>query len=240
MNDLEKLYLLTKNLSVLYVEDDDNLRDKTYNMLNNLFKKIDTAKNGSEGWELYQKYHNSHELYYDMVITDIKMPIIDGVKLSKKILNLNKKQIIVVTSAHDESKYLLEFINMNIDKFIVKPFNLNTITTMFLEVFEKYSKTSSNIIIEENYYWNKQTKQLFFNFEEIKLSYNEKVILEVLIQNPNKIFSNSDLFCMMSASNFASEITENTIKSAIKRLRKKLPQNTISNYYGQGYSITVK
>jgi len=239
MNNLEKLNQLTKNLIVLYVEDDSILREKTCKMLSNLFKHIDTAQNGKEGWEKYQEYYKDNEKYHDLVITDIKMPIMDGMILSKKILLLNKEQIIVITSAHDESKYLIEFINMNIDKFILKPFNLNTLITLFLDIFEKYTDTSSNIIINENYYWNPKIKKLFYLNEEVKLSYNEIAILDVLIKDKNKIFSNTDLLYIITSSSLSYELTENTIKCAIKRLRKKLPLNTISNIYGQGYNISL-
>lgn len=239
MNSLEKLNQLTKNLVVLYVEDDFILKEKTSKMLSNLFRRIDTASNGKEGWEKYQKYHEDNEEYYDLVITDIKMPIMDGMILSKKILQLHKEQLIVITSAHDESKYLIEFINLNISKFIIKPFNLNSITTLFLDLFERDSDRSLNIIISDDSYWNQKMKKLFYCSEEVKLSYNEITILDVLINNKNKIFSNTDLLCIISSSSLSYELTENTIKSAIKRLRKKLPLNTISNIYGQGYSISL-
>ena len=239
MSQLKKLCLLTKDFTVLYIEDDLILREKTYIMLNNLFKHIDTACNGKEGFSLYQEYYNCSGKYYDLVITDIKMPLMDGVTLSKKIRILNSKQIIIVTSAHDESKYLIEFINMSINKFIQKPFSLDTITTTFFELFENHSKILSHIIIDEEYYWDKETKKLFCNFDEIKLSYNEIIIFDILVCNQNTIFSAHDLISVMSSTNNINEITENTLKSAIKRLRKKLPKNIIMNYYGQGYSISL-
>jgi len=239
MSHLKKLCLLTKHFTVLYIEDDLILREKTHTMLNNLFKHIDTASNGKEGLSLYQKYYNSSGKYYDLVITDIKMPLMDGVTLSKKIRILNSKQIIIVTSAYDESKYLIEFINMNINKFIQKPFSLDTITITFFELFENHSKILSHIIIDEEYYWDKETKKLFCDFDEIKLSYNEIIIFDILICNQNTIFSTHDLISAMSSTNTINEITENTIKSAIKRLRKKLPENIIINYYGQGYCISL-
>lgn len=238
MNDLQKLNHLTKDLIILYIEDESILRENTYKMLKNLFKHIDTAQNGKEGWEKYQKYHNENDTYYDLVITDIKMPIMDGLTLSRKILQLHKKQLIVITSAHDESKYLIQFINMNINKFIIKPFNLNIITTQFLDLLEDDAQKSANILIDKNNYWNPKMKKFFSNNEEVKLSYNEITILDLLINNKNKIFSNDELLCMISTSSISYELTENTIKSAIKRLRKKLPQNTISNIYGQGYTIS--
>jgi len=239
MNNLEKLSQLTKDLVVLYIEDDLQLRQQTTKMLANLFKNIDTAQNGKEGWEKYQEYYQDHDKYYDLVISDIKMPIMDGVILSKKILDIHKKQIIVITSAHDESKYLIEFINMNINKFILKPFNLNTITTIFLELFETDSNILSNISIDEDYYWNQGLKKLYHLKEEVKLSYSEIEILNVLIKNRSKIFSNTDLLYVISTPNLSNELTEDTVKSAIKRLRKKLPKDTISNIYGQGYSIKL-
>lgn len=239
MNNLEKLRQLTKDLVVLYVEDDSILREKTSQMFSNLFKNIDTAEDGKKGWEKYQEYHKNNEKYYDLVITDIKMPIMDGVALSKKTLQLHKEQIIVITSAHDESKYLIELININVNKFIIKPFNLNTITSLFLDIFENSLDTSFHVMINENYYWNKKIKKLFHLNEEVKLSYNEIAILDILINSTNKIFSNTDLLYIISASSLSDELTENTVKSAIKRLRKKLPENTISNIYGQGYSISL-
>jgi len=239
MNNLEKLHQLTKDLAVLYVEDEIALRHKTSVMLGNLFKSVDTAENGKEGWDLYQEYYKTNEKYYDLVITDIKMPIMDGLILSKKILNLQHEQIIVITSAHDESKYLIEFININVNKFITKPFTLNSITDLFLDLFEKNTDNLPNVIIDDNYYWNPNRKKLYCDENEVKLSFNEIEIFDVLIKNPNKIFSNNDLLYIISSSSLAYELTENTIKSAIKRLRKKIPQNTISNIYGQGYSISI-
>ena len=52
MSNLEKLNQLTKDLVVLYVEDDSLLREKTSQMLSNLFKNVDTAENGKEGWDI--------------------------------------------------------------------------------------------------------------------------------------------------------------------------------------------
>jgi len=111
---------------------------------------------------------------------------------------------------------------------------------MFIDLLEKYTNVTSLIKIDDNHHWNKHSKKLFLNYKELKLSYNEIAILDLLIQNQNKIFSSYDIFNIISASNLDGEFTENTIKSAIKRLRKKLPENTITNIYGQGYSISLK
>jgi DNA-binding response OmpR family regulator len=239
MNHLKKLYQLSNNLSVLYVEDDLLLQENTHQMLNNIFKNIDTATNGQEAVEIYQDYFYTNAKYYDIIITDIKMPIMNGLEFSKKILNLNNKQIIVVTSAHDESKYLIEFINIQIKRFIKKPFTLDSIISSFLCILDSSLTLKNQIIINEEYYWENINKELFLNKQAIKLSHNEKIILDVLLNNQSNILSNVDLYYIIQSSSIANEVTENTIKSAIKRLRKKLPDNSIVNIYGQGYKITL-
>jgi DNA-binding response OmpR family regulator len=75
------------------------------------------------------------------------------------------------------------------------------------------------------------------NAKEIKLSYSEIVILDLLLCNPDQIFSNSDFFYTIQSHSFDQELSADSIKSAIKRIRKKLPPETIENIYGQGYRI---
>lgn len=238
-NNLKELYELSKDLIVLYVEDDLSLQKKTQIMLDNIFSKVDTAQNGKEGWQKYMDYFKENHKYYDIVITDIKMPIMDGVELSKKVLGNNPEQTIVVTSAHDESKYLIEFINIQVKRFIKKPFTLSTIVNTFYDMIRSNSKKNHKLKLNENHYWDKNAKKLFCEDKEIKLSHNESVILDLLLSNPLQIFSNSDLFFTLESENIYNEISEDTIKSAIKRLRKKLPVNTIENIYGQGYRATL-
>lgn len=237
--ELEKLFELSKDLNILYVEDDIDLQRKTFSMFSNIFKSVDTANDGKEGLAKYNEYFEMNEKYYDIVVTDIKMPIMDGVSLSKKIKNINKEQIIIVTSAYDESKYLIEFINMGINKFIKKPFKLDIIVSIFSDVCEECfgSSKAETILLDENFTWNKDTKKLFNEDKEIKLSYSEIVIFDLLINNPNQIFSNSDFYYTMQSHSFDQELSNDSIKSAIKRLRKKIPKDTIENIYGQGYRI---
>ena len=126
--DAKALKEVTSELSLLYIEDDDNLRKETAKLFGHLFKTVETAENGKIGLDKLSR------TYFDLVITDINMPIMDGVTLSKKIRENNHKQTIIVTSAHDESNYLLELINIGIDRFILKPLDMNTMTSALLSV----------------------------------------------------------------------------------------------------------
>jgi serine phosphatase RsbU (regulator of sigma subunit) len=124
---LKELIQYSQNISVLYVEDDDQLRQDTLRLLSTFFKRIDSAVNGREGLEKYQRG------YYQIVISDLRMPEMDGIELVRAIKTLNDDQIILITSAHDESQYLLQLISMGVNNFILKPLDIRK----FLVVLEK-------------------------------------------------------------------------------------------------------
>lgn len=124
---LQELIDFSQNISVLYVEDDDQLRQDTLRLLSTFFKEIDAAENGKQGLEKYKTGD------YQIVISDLRMPEMDGIEMVRHIKELNDDQIILITSAHDESKYLLELISMGVNNFILKPLDIKK----FLTVLEK-------------------------------------------------------------------------------------------------------
>ncbi|MBF0337507.1 MAG: hybrid sensor histidine kinase/response regulator [Nitrospirae bacterium] len=119
---------LAKSLRVLYVEDEDDIRLEYGKFYMEFFRKVDTACNGREALELYKKDR------YDIVITDIKMPMFDGIRLAGEIKAINRKQPILVTSAYSDAGYLLELINIGVDKFITKPINNEQLLDVLLKV----------------------------------------------------------------------------------------------------------
>lgn len=118
MINAKRLKECTGNLTVLYVEDDNKLREDTTRLLKNFYNDVQIATNGYEGLE---KYKNGA---YDLIITDLNMPVMDGMEMSREIKLIDPEQVIVVTSAYDDSKYLIDLINMGVDTFILKPLDL--------------------------------------------------------------------------------------------------------------------
>ncbi|WP_294966317.1 response regulator [Sulfurimonas sp.] len=122
-NKVQSLKEIAKNLKILYVEDDDDLRDRTKKFFLKIFNHVDIAVNGKEGLELYIENYLQTNTYYDIVISDIYMPKMDGIVMSKAILEMHKEQKIVIMSATEERKYLVEIIHLGIESFIQKPFD---------------------------------------------------------------------------------------------------------------------
>ena len=102
-------------MHVLYVEDDLTLQEEISLFLADIFQSVTLAKNGQEGLDKLAMYQ------YDIVITDIKMPVMDGVEMIAKINELYPNQAILVTSAHNEISHLCKLINLGIEDFLSKP-----------------------------------------------------------------------------------------------------------------------
>lgn len=125
---------VAKNLTVLYVEDDIDLLKSTSKLLEEIFSHVDTAQDGLTGLEKYNQYYVNTKKFYDLIITDIQMPNLNGVKMSEKIYDMNSDQKIVVFSAYNDSEYLEKFIDLGVDGFIKKPFSFKEFTNKVLKV----------------------------------------------------------------------------------------------------------
>jgi two-component system, NtrC family, sensor kinase len=130
MSKLEILQKFSNAISLLFVNDDPVCTRHFVNILENFFPNVTIAKNGEEAYLLYTKKH------FDIIITDITMPIMDGIDLCKKIRETNSDQVIIISSAHDDNKALLELINLEIDAFIIKPVQLQSL----IALLGKFSK----------------------------------------------------------------------------------------------------
>ncbi len=109
-----------KNITVLYCEDEENLRNITSNILNKFIKKLYSANDGIEGLEIYNKYADE----IDIIITDISMPNMGGLEMAKEIKKINPNIPVIVTTAFSSSDYLLEAIDINVDKYVLKPIDI--------------------------------------------------------------------------------------------------------------------
>lgn len=128
MNNMTtKLKKVAKEQSILIVDDDRVTLETIKSLISFFYKKVDSALNGAEALELYKNNK------YDILLTDIIMPVMDGVELSKKVREINEKQVIIIASAHSESEHLLDLINIGVDQFLKKPINNNLIKVLYKE-----------------------------------------------------------------------------------------------------------
>ena len=129
-NTIDQLITWSKDLRVLYVEDDVSLREEVSIFLSDIFEHVDLAENGQEGLDKLsqEKYH--------IVITDIRMPVMDGIEMIEVIKKLYPEQAVLVTSAHNEIEYLVKLINLGVDNFITKPLRSEQIFKVLHKIVE--------------------------------------------------------------------------------------------------------
>jgi YesN/AraC family two-component response regulator len=130
MDMIQELKVFAKHQKVLLVEDDKKLNQQTARLLKNFFPVVRRALDGAQALDLCRKEK------YDLIITDIRMPNMDGIEFSKAIKDKNQKQAIIVMSAYEESKYFIDLINIGIDGFILKPYDLDIFLKTVLRICE--------------------------------------------------------------------------------------------------------
>jgi len=229
----------TKNLSILFVEDDDELRINTSEILKNFFYKVDVACNGEEALSMYQKKAS------DIILTDIRMPKMNGVELTQNIYAINDKQAVIVLSAHDESKYLLPLINLGIEQFIKKPIDFQELLAALLKTskqiidsdLRKDAQSAQTIFLSDGCFYDRDHKLLVCNDEKIYLTKYEILFLQLISTQIEKVYSNEDIVEYYIEN--SESISIQNIRKLVSKLRKKLPEDVLESIYGVGYRLSV-
>lgn len=138
MITLKDIQNFSQQLSILYVEDNDKLREETAEIFKLLFAKVDLASNGEEGLEKYNREK------YDIVVTDINMPRINGIEMIFQIREINPEQKVIAISAHDESEILISMMRKGVSTFLLKPINFNEMLSIIYPVCRDASAQNMN------------------------------------------------------------------------------------------------
>ena len=150
-------------ISLLYVEDEEQAQELVTQFLRLKFPTITIllAQNGRDGLNLYTQ--NRPEI----VVTDIRMPIVDGIQMAKKIRELNQEAQIIVISAADETNYILEAIDIGINNYVLKPLNLEKFNAAMEQCLNKIS-LAEQLKQKDEYIRKMAENSLQVAYEEIK------------------------------------------------------------------------
>ena len=164
MTDAKKLQKLTKKLTLLYVEDDLNIQKQTVKYLKKFFASVSVASNGFKGLEIFEVNK------FDLVITDLSMPKMDGIEFIEKIKEVDETQPIIITTAHNEADYMLSAMKSHVDGYILKPLNFDELNFELYKIANRIQKFKEN----ESYkkYLKKMLKQ---QTQEISNNYEKTI-----------------------------------------------------------------
>jgi len=135
---------ILKQIKLLYVEDDENIRTVLSKGLKRRVKEVEVAINGEDGFSKYKSFQP------DVIVTDIKMPVMSGLQMSESIRQIDKSIPIIITSAHGESETLIEAIKIGVSGYILKPID----TQKLFDMIAMYAK--SRVLEKELEHKNKQ------------------------------------------------------------------------------------
>jgi putative nucleotidyltransferase with HDIG domain/diguanylate cyclase (GGDEF)-like protein len=141
---LKELKAISSAITILYVEDDDTLRKSVAEYLKLIFPVVDTAADGIEGFDAFKSN------LYDIVITDIQMPRMNGIQMIKMIKETTPDQEIVIATAFSEVSYLMEAIALGVSGYLIKPINYDFINKTLYKIVEKIVKYRENEMYQTN------------------------------------------------------------------------------------------
>lgn len=135
---MQNIERIINNIKVLYVEDEEITRIITKKILKKRVGKLIVAKNGLEGLDLFKKYKP------DIVVTDLRMPILDGIGMIKNIRDYDQECGIIINTEVEDIDYILTSVDIGIDKYLVKPVDEEKMVESLEKVVLKVIKRKSH------------------------------------------------------------------------------------------------
>lgn len=217
------------NFTLLYVEDEDGIRENICEILQDVFKEIYIAKNGEEAYSLFI------EKKPDLIITDIKMPKLNGIELIERIRQVNTKVRVIILSAHTDLNYMLKATELHLVKYIVKPINEEKLVDA-LEGFINSYENSKICTLLPQWLFDEGRSTIKGPTEEFILTKKETAFLKLLLKK-HRIISYEEMENLIWGHEHV--MTQNALRLFIKNFRKKLPPDVLKNVQGIGYQLLI-
>jgi len=219
------------NLTVLFVEDEESIRKALKSAIGDEFKDFILARDGSDGLKKFQKYKP------DIVVTDIMMPVMDGLEMSQEIKKISRDTPIVVLSAFDEKKRLLKAIDIGIDKYLIKPIDAQDLMDALHYIGKDLLDLLDLLDLGNGYKFDRSRRVLLREDEIITLTKKELLFITVLVKNLGSYVLHDEIkkYVWINRS-----VSDAAIRTFIKRVRTKTDKKFIKNIPGLGYKINSK
>lgn len=219
------------NLSLLYIDDDTAIRKNATEYFSKIFQKVFEASNGLEGYRLYQTFKP------DLIITDIKMPLLSGLEMTRKIRTNDPKTPIIILSAFTDTQMLLEAVELRLVKYLIKPFNERSIHEALILACHAMTENCNNIFrLNEKCYYDSFNKVFFLDNIPIKLTAYELRLIDLLIKSSPRTVTYEEIQNIVWPD---EGINIDSLRTLVKSLRKKIQCDAIRNLSGVGYSVEL-
>lgn len=223
---------ILKNLNILYIEDEENIRINIKKVLLLLCENVFDVSNTNEAKFIFDKQR------IDIIISDINLPDTNGIDFIKELRKIDKTIPVILLSAFTDTKYLLEATKLKLADYLTKPVDFKTLNNSLQSCVEEILDNSRYLInFQNSIQYNVLHKKLIDlnTKEEVALTLKELDLISFLIKNSNRIVSSDELKSNIWEDCF--EATDSALKNLLNKVRKKIGKESITNISGVGYRL---
>ena len=198
--------------------------------------QVECAYDGEEALECARK--NS----YDMILLDVMLPKMDGFEVCQAIREFSNMPIVMLTAKGDDMDKILG-LEYGADDYITKPFNILEVKARIKAIMRRTAASepkeeNSKVIESGDLKLDCESRRLFVQGREINLTAKEFDLLELLVMNPNKVYSRENLLNLVWGYEYPGDVR--TVDVHVRRLREKIEPNPsepkyVHTKWGVGY-----
>ena len=198
--------------------------------------EVDCAYDGEEALKMATENH------YDMILLDIMLPKMDGFEVCQHIREFSDMPIVMLTAKGDDMDKILG-LEYGADDYITKPFNILEVKARIKAIMRRTAgsqpkKEDSKVIEPGDLRLDCESRRLFILNKEVNLTAKEFDLLELLVNNPNKVYSRENLLNLVWGYEYPGDVR--TVDVHVRRLREKIEKNPsepkyVHTKWGVGY-----
>jgi CheY-like chemotaxis protein len=185
-----KIREIGANFTVLYVEDEKDISEMVSDILRQFFKKVYVAKNGAEGLEIFKKEQ------INMVLTDIEMPVMNGLEMTKKIREISYDVPIGIISAFNETDKFITAIKNGVNRYLLKPIEMESV----LRTLHDMLRFLEDKLNAKKYHEKMQQERINTTVKEMSEYFLQSIPCPIFVLNAeNRVVYINGLFAKMLA-----------------------------------------
>ncbi len=224
-------------MKILLVEDDEFVAEAIVAVLNNQNYVVEVAPDGETAWILVESY------YYDLILSDVILPKLDGISLCRKIRLHGLQMPIMLLTGCDSSHEKAIGLDAGADDYLVKPFDQEELIARVRSLLRRGVIPSQPVLEWGNLRLDPASCEVSYAEQPLSLTKKEYALLELFLRNTHRVFS-----CGMILDHLWSYDDtpgEEAVRTHIKGLRMKLrsvgaPGNLVETVYGIGYRLKLQ
>lgn len=220
---------LFRHLAILFAEDDATVLEDVGYTLRAYFKAVYTADNGEAALALFDEHEP------DIVLTDIRMPGMGGIELVRRIRETDASTPIIMMTAYSDEKTLLQAVSLYLFDYLVKPVTHAKLIDVLMKCVRQhptFARQDFTLTPECRYSFDE--KSVICDGQRIDLTHQEILFLELLIEQAGQAVDYDAIDYHVWQER---DMSKNALKTLVKKIRAKLPENVIKNIVGYGYKL---